>query len=129
MAIGDQPVGVMVLAGLLIISMIFPIFAIINFTEEKGAMEMMVNADFHALFYLIFLVMFIPLLPALAVGLWLLKSWARTGTIIFAILAAIMFILNFNSIGGIGAIMGILTSAIFVWYLRKEEVGEAFTRF
>ena len=119
----------MVLVGVLILSLIFPILVILNFTGEKGFMEMMVNADFHALFYLIFLVMFIPLLPALAIGLWLLKSWARIGTIILAILAAIIFILNFNSIGWVGAILGILVSALFVWYLRKEEVGEAFTRF
>lgn len=117
------------MTGLLVLCVTFPIMMIIDFTGESTIVDMLVNTDFSALFHVIFLMMLIPTLLALAVGLWLMKSWARTGTIIFAILAAIMFILNFNSIGWIGAIIGILTSAIFIWYLRKDEVGEAFTRF
>lgn len=124
MDIEEKPVGIMVLAGLLVICVIFPILEIIHIAGEKNPIDMMVNADFSSLFHFIFLMSFIPIQLALALGLWLLKSWGRTGTIIFSIVVGIMFLIRFDLIGFIGVII----SAIVIWYLLKEDVGEVFGR-
>ncbi|HDI72955.1 MAG: hypothetical protein DRO76_01255 [Candidatus Altiarchaeales archaeon] len=124
MDIGDQPVGVMILAGLLVLCVIFPILEIIHVAGEKNPVDMIVNTDFSSLFHFIFLMSFIPIQLALALGLWLLKSWGRTGTIIFSIVVGIMFLIRFDLIGFIGVIV----SAIVIWYLLREDVGEAFER-
>jgi len=117
-------VGVMILAGLLVLCVIFPILEIIHVAGEKNPVDMIVNTDFSSLFHFIFLMSFIPIQLALALGLWLLKSWGRTGTIIFSIVVGIMFLIRFDLIGFIGVIV----SAIVIWYLLREDVGEAFER-
>jgi hypothetical protein len=124
MDMGEKPAGIMGLAGLLIICVILPILEIIHLAGEKGIMDMMVNADFSSLFGFIFLMAFIPIQLALALGLWTLKSWGRFGTILFAIVVGILFLIKFGL--SVMGIVGVIISAVVVWYLLREDVAEAF---
>lgn len=61
-----------------------------------------------------------------AIGIALLRSWARIGAIVLLVLQLVYSLATIHL--DLTSIFGIILSASFLWYLSRRDVGEMFSR-